>query len=95
MIVAKRRIYPPLTSRAPERENLSSRRPCPHCGTPDAEVLFFLVRCHNAGIFAGSGEECQWYDPTLEVSDEESDRRRIAAMRKVSEDWLRAWGGGP
>lgn len=62
-----RRVPRPLPSHDPP-DPIVSRRPCPACGMPDAEVLFQLARCHNA--------ECAYHDPDLLMSDDEVDRRR-------------------
>lgn len=46
----------------------STRRPCPSCGIPDAEVLFQSAACSNGFT------PCRNYDPRLVLSCPEAER---------------------
>ena len=77
------RVPAPLDGRPPRRDPTLSRQPCPACATPDSEILFQQVCCHNS--------MCRHYCATLEASAEEVDRRRMEAIRH----WASGRDAGP
>lgn len=50
---------------------LSSRRSCPWCRCPGAELLFNVTRCRS--------DSCRYFDPTLASVEDERTSNHIAS----------------